>query len=231
MEDPEQKRKVIGNLFIEVFEEEAEKLNGMRWLAQGTIYPDVIESAATGSDKSHLIKSYHNLGGLPERMNVGLIEPLRELFKDEVRKLGVSLGCQRKWCIAIRSPDQAWGRAFLARLNGSTQRSYAALMRSLSKSCVSDTTTKSAKHLRYFYPVRSVGVMGEVRRYNYVVSLRAVETIDFNDGTLGASALRAARTCIQPDHQRNRWDLLSRIRHFQQPPPPSNGDDNIQVTY
>jgi len=113
--DPEKKRKIIGGLFIDIFDEESSKLTSAKWLAQGTIYPDVIESAGAKTGKAHLIKSHHNVGGLPENMKMGLVEPLRELFKDEVRVMGLNWVCRQKWCIAIRSQAPVWACEFWVR--------------------------------------------------------------------------------------------------------------------
>ena len=178
--DPERKRKVIGNLFIEVFEEEAEKLRGVHWLAQGTIYPDVIESAAAGSGKSHVIKSHHNVGGLPERMNMALIEPVRELFKDEVRKLGLKLGLPTEMVYRHPFPGPGLG----VRILGEVKQEYADILRRADAIFIeelreNDYYDKVSQAFAVFLPVRSVGVMGDARRYDYVVALRAVETVDF----------------------------------------------------
>lgn len=178
--DPEQKRKIIGNLFVEVFEEEAAKLANAKWLAQGTIYPDVIESAGAKTGKAHLIKSHHNVGGLPEHMDLQLCEPLRELFKDEVRKLGVELGLP--YDMVYRHPFPGPGLG--VRILGEVKKEYADILRladhifieELRKNHLYDKTSQA---FTVFLPVRSVGVTGDGRRYQYVVSLRAVETIDF----------------------------------------------------
>ena len=195
--DPEQKRKIIGNLFIEVFEEEAAKLTnatsrdgqmprepgmagGARWLAQGTIYPDVIESAGAKTGKAHLIKSHHNVGGLPEHMNLELCEPLRELFKDEVRKLGVELGLPYDMVYRHPFPGPGLGVRILAEV----KKEYADILRLADHIFIEelhkhDLYNKVSQAFTVFLPVKSVGVTGDGRRYQYVVSLRAVETIDF----------------------------------------------------
>jgi len=178
--DPERKRKIIGRLFVEVFEEEAAKLPGIRWLAQGTIYPDVIESAGSKTGKAHVIKSHHNVGGLPEKMNLKLLEPLRELFKDEVRKLGVELGLPREMVYRHPFPGPGLG----VRILGEVRKDYADLLRQADHIFIEelrrhDLYDKTSQAFAVFLPVRSVGVMGDGRRYDYVVSLRAVETIDF----------------------------------------------------
>ena len=178
--DPEKKRKIIGNLFIEVFEEEAEKLSNAKWLAQGTIYPDVIESAGAKTGKAHLIKSHHNVGGLPEHMKLKLLEPLRELFKDEVRKLGVELGLP--YDMVYRHPFPGPGLG--VRILGEVKKQYADLLRLADHIFIEelrkqDLYDKTSQAFAVFLPVKSVGVTGDGRRYNYVIALRAVETIDF----------------------------------------------------
>jgi GMP synthase (glutamine-hydrolysing) len=178
--DPERKRKIIGRLFVEVFEEESAKLEGIRWLAQGTIYPDVIESAGSKTGKAHVIKSHHNVGGLPEKMNMKLLEPLRELFKDEVRKLGVELGLPRE--MVYRHPFP--GPGLSVRILGEVTRQYADLLRRADHIFIEelrrhDLYDRTSQAFAVFLPVRSVAVMGDGRRYDYVISLRAVETIDF----------------------------------------------------
>jgi len=180
VDEPERKRKIIGNLFIEVFEEEAGKLEQARWLAQGTIYPDVIESAGAKTGKAHLIKSHHNVGGLPEKMKLQLCEPLRELFKDEVRKLGVELGLP--YDMVYRHPFPGPGLG--VRILGEVKKPYADLLRQADAIYIEELRKaglydKISQAFTVFLPVKSVGVMGDGRRYDYVVSLRAVETIDF----------------------------------------------------
>ena len=178
--DPEKKRKIIGNLFIEVFEEEAGKLKNAQWLAQGTIYPDVIESAGAKTGKAHLIKSHHNVGGLPEHMKLKLLEPLRELFKDEVRKLGVELGLP--YDMVYRHPFPGPGLG--VRILGAVKKEYADILRLADHIFIDelrkqDLYDKTSQAFVVFLPVKSVGVTGDGRRYDYVVALRAVETIDF----------------------------------------------------
>ena len=178
--DPERKRKIIGRLFVEVFEEEAAKLQGIRWLAQGTIYPDVIESAGARTGKAHVIKSHHNVGGLPEKMNLKLLEPLRELFKDEVRRLGVELGLPREMVYRHPFPGPGLG----VRILGEVTKQYADLLRQadtifLDELRKHDLYDRTSQAFAVFLPVRSVAVMGDGRRYDYVIALRAVETIDF----------------------------------------------------
>ncbi len=178
--DPEKKRKIIGNLFVEVFEEEANRLANAQWLAQGTIYPDVIESAGAKTGKAHLIKSHHNVGGLPEHMKLKLLEPLRELFKDEVRKLGVELGLP--YDMVYRHPFPGPGLG--VRILGEVKKEYADILRLADHIFIEelrkhDLYDKTSQAFAVFLPVKSVGVTGDGRRYDYVVALRAVETIDF----------------------------------------------------
>jgi GMP synthase (glutamine-hydrolysing) len=178
--DPEQKRKIIGRMFVEVFDEEAHKLADVRFLAQGTIYPDVIESAGSRTGKAHVIKSHHNVGGLPEQMKLKLVEPLRELFKDEVRRLGVELGLPREMVYRHPFPGPGLG----VRILGEVRQEFADLLRRADAIFIDelrkhDLYDKTSQAFAVFLPVRSVGVMGDGRRYDYVVALRAVETIDF----------------------------------------------------
>ncbi len=178
--DPEEKRKIIGGQFIEIFDEEAHKLDGIEWLAQGTIYPDVIESAGAKTGKAQVIKSHHNVGGLPEYMRMSLVEPLRELFKDEVRRIGLELGLPRKMVMRHPFPGPGLG----VRVLGEVKPEYVALLQladdifinELQKQNLYDETSQA---FAVFLPVKSVGVMGDGRKYDYVVALRAVETIDF----------------------------------------------------
>jgi GMP synthase (glutamine-hydrolysing) len=178
--DPEKKRKIIGGLFVEIFDEEAGKLTQAKWLAQGTIYPDVIESAGSKTGKAHVIKSHHNVGGLPEDMKLGLVEPLRELFKDEVRKIGVELGLPSEMVYRHPFPGPGLG----VRILGEVKKEYADLLRLaddifISELHAADLYDKTSQAFAVFLPVKSVGVMGDGRRYDYVIALRAVETIDF----------------------------------------------------
>ncbi len=178
--DPELKRKAIGNLFIEIFEEEASKQNNAKWLAQGTIYPDVIESAGASTGKAHLIKSHHNVGGLPDDMKLDLVEPLRELFKDEVRRVGVELGLPEHMVYRHPFPGPGLG----VRILGEVKKEFADTLRLADDIFISelrenDLYDKVSQAFVVFLPVKSVGVTGDGRRYNHVVSLRAVETIDF----------------------------------------------------
>lgn len=184
IDDPEQKRKVIGNLFIEIFEEEAGRLNNAKWLAQGTIYPDVIESAGAKSGKAKVIKSHHNVGGLPEDMKLGLVEPLRELFKDEVRKIGEELGLPHRMIYRHPFPGPGLG----VRILGEVKKEYADLLRQadaiyMEELYRNDLYDKISQAFAVFLPVKSVGVVGDNRAYEYVIAIRAVETIDFMTAT------------------------------------------------
>lgn len=178
--DPEQKRKVIGAKFIDIFDREAEKLPNIEWLAQGTIYSDVIESAGTKNGASHVIKSHHNVGGLPETMSLKLIEPLRELFKDEVRQVGLALGLPHDLLYRHPFPGPGLG----VRILGEIKQEYVDTLRLadaifIEELHASDLYNKVSQAFAVFLPVKSVGVTGDARHYDYVVALRAVETIDF----------------------------------------------------
>jgi len=178
--DPEEKRKIIGLNFIEVFDEEAAKLKGIKWLAQGTIYPDVIESAGAKTGKAHVIKTHHNVGGLPDNMQLELLEPLRELFKDEVRQLGLQLGLPESMIHRHPFPGPGLG----VRILGEVKKEYADLLRQADAIYIEelyeqDLYDKTSQAFAVFLPVKSVGVMGDARKYDYVIALRAVETIDF----------------------------------------------------
>jgi GMP synthase (glutamine-hydrolysing) len=178
--DPEQKRKIIGRTFIAIFEEQAANIEGARWLAQGTIYPDVIESAGAKTGKAHVIKSHHNVGGLPEKMHLKLLEPLRELFKDEVRKIGIELGLPHKMVNRHPFPGPGLG----VRILGEVNREYAEILRAadaiyLEELYRSSWYDKVSQAFAVFLPVRSVGVVGDGRAYEYVIALRAVESVDF----------------------------------------------------
>jgi GMP synthase (glutamine-hydrolysing) len=178
--DPEAKRKIIGRLFIEVFDEEAHKLKGIDFLAQGTIYPDVIESAGAKTGKAHMIKSHHNVGGLPERMKMQLVEPLRELFKDEVRAIGVELGLPREMVYRHPFPGPGLGVRILGEVSkpaaDTLRKADHIFMEELHRSGWYDKTSQA---FAVFLPVKSVGVTGDGRRYEPVIALRAVQTIDF----------------------------------------------------
>jgi len=178
--DPEDKRKIIGRDFVEVFQDQAEKFENVRWLAQGTIYPDVIESAGGKTKKAQNIKSHHNVGGLPDTLNLKLLEPLRELFKDEVRELGVALGLPREMVYRHPFPGPGLG----VRILGEVNMEFANLLRKADAIFIEELKRsgwydKTAQAFTVFLPVKSVGVMGDGRTYEYVVSLRAVVTSDF----------------------------------------------------
>lgn len=178
--DPEAKRKTIGRVFVELFDEEASKQSQVKWLAQGTIYPDVIESAASATGKAHVIKSHHNVGGLPKEMKLGLVEPLKELFKDEVRKIGLALGLPHDMLYRHPFPGPGLG----VRVLGEVKKEYCDLLRRADAIFIEELHQAELYHkvsqaFTVFLPVRSVGVMGDGRKYDWVVSLRAVETIDF----------------------------------------------------
>ena len=178
--DPEQKRKIIGREFVEVFQAEAQKLPKAKWLAQGTIYPDVIESAGGKTKKAHTIKSHHNVGGLPETLNLKLLEPLRELFKDEVRELGIALGLPHEMVYRHPFPGPGLG----VRILGEVKSEFAELLRRadaifIDELRAADWYDKTSQAFAVFLPVKSVGVMGDGRTYDYVVALRAVQTSDF----------------------------------------------------
>ena len=181
--DPEAKRKAIGRLFVEIFDEEATKLtagNGVTWLAQGTIYPDVIESAGSKTGKAHMIKSHHNVGGLPAQMKLKLIEPLRELFKDEVRRIGVELGLPHAMVHRHPFPGPGLG----VRILGEVKPEYVELLQRADDIFISELRAaglydKVSQAFAVFLPVKSVGVVGDARAYEWVIALRAVETIDF----------------------------------------------------
>ena len=178
--DPEDKRKIIGGLFVDVFEEQAAKLENVAWLGQGTIYPDVIESAGAKTGKAQVIKSHHNVGGLPAGMRLQLIEPLRELFKDEVRRLGLELGLPSEMVYRHPFPGPGLG----VRIVGAVEKEYAELLRRADAIFIDELHRhqlydRTSQAFAVFLPVKSVGVMGDGRRYDYVIALRAVETVDF----------------------------------------------------
>jgi GMP synthase (glutamine-hydrolysing) len=194
---PEEKRKTIGRVFIEVFDEEAHKISDVTWLAQGTIYPDVIESAATANNGSSVvIKSHHNVGGLPDDLNLKLLEPIRELFKDEVRKIGLGLGLPHDMVYRHPFPGPGLG----VRILGEVKKEYADILRNADAIFMDELNKADLYHsvnqaFAVFLPVKSVGVMGDGRRYDYVICLRAVETIDF----------MTAHWCHLP------WDFLGTV--------------------
>jgi GMP synthase (glutamine-hydrolysing) len=178
--DPEDKRKIIGRLFVDVFQREAKKVKNARWLAQGTIYPDVIESAGAKTKIATTIKSHHNVGGLPETLHLKLLEPLRELFKDEVRELGLALGLPREMVFRHPFPGPGLG----VRILGSIERRHVELLQRADDIFIQELRSsgwydKTAQAFAVFLPVRSVGVMGDGRTYENVVALRAVQTTDF----------------------------------------------------
>jgi GMP synthase (glutamine-hydrolysing) len=178
--DPEQKRKIIGNLFVDIFEEESNKISNAQWLAQGTIYPDVIESAGAKTGKAHNIKSHHNVGGLPDYMKLKLLEPLRELFKDEVRAIGEELGLPHRMVWRHPFPGPGLG----VRILGEVKKEYCDILRQADNIYIEELYAtghydKISQAFAVFLPVKSVGVMGDGRTYEYVVALRAVETKDF----------------------------------------------------
>jgi len=178
--DPETKRKIIGRLFVEIFEEEAKKFSHIKWLAQGTIYPDVIESAGAKNGKAHVIKSHHNVGGLPEQMQLKLLEPIRELFKDEVRRIGVELGLSPEMVHRHPFPGPGLG----VRILGEVKQEYAQLLARADHIFIEELRKnqlyeKVSQAFAVFLPVKSVGVVGDARAYEWVIALRAVETIDF----------------------------------------------------
>src|SRR5579872_1178697 len=180
IENPEEKRKIIGKLFIDIFEAEAKKIKNAKWLAQGTIYSDVIESAATQTGKAHVIKSHHNVGGLPEKMQLKLLEPLRELFKDEVRKMGIELGLPSELLHRHPFPGPGLG----VRILGEVKPAYAEKLRLADAILIEELHhaqlyDKVSQAFAVFLPIKSVGVIGDARHYDHVIALRMVETIDF----------------------------------------------------
>ena len=182
--EPEAKRKIIGRVFVEIFEEESNKIANAKWLAQGTIYPDVIESAASKIGKAQVIKSHHNVGGLPDDMELQLLEPLRELFKDEVRKIGIELGLPAKMIQRHPFPGPGLG----VRILGEVKKEFADLLRQadaifMQELYASGWYDKTSQAFAVFLPVKSVGVVGDNRAYDYVIALRAVQTVDFMTAT------------------------------------------------
>jgi GMP synthase (glutamine-hydrolysing) len=178
--DPEEKRKIIGRVFIEIFEEQARACGDIKFLAQGTIYPDVIESAGSRTGKAHVIKSHHNVGGLPEKMKMDLVEPLRELFKDEVRRIGIELGLPSEMVQRHPFPGPGLG----VRILGEVREEYLEPLKRADHIFIEelrehDLYDSVSQAFAVFLPVKSVGVVGDQRRYEWVVALRAVETVDF----------------------------------------------------
>jgi GMP synthase (glutamine-hydrolysing) len=180
VDEPEAKRKIIGRLFVEIFDEQAAKLANVKWLAQGTIYPDVIESAGSKTGTAHVIKSHHNVGGLPETLHLRLLEPLRELFKDEVRELGLALGLPREMVYRHPFPGPGLG----VRILGEVRREFAELLARADHIFIDELRKsgwydKTSQAFAVFLPVKSVGVVGDARAYEWVIALRCVETVDF----------------------------------------------------
>ncbi len=215
--DPEQKRKIIGREFVHVFQEEAEKLPKAKWLAQGTIYPDVIESAGAKTKKAHTIKSHHNVGGLPDTLHLKLLEPLRELFKDEVRELGLAFGLPHDMVFRHPFPGPGLG----VRILGEVKREFADLLRQADAIFIEELRAagwyeKTCQAFAVFLPVKSVGVMGDGRTYDYVVALRAVADHRLHDRPLGRTALFLAGQGVQPHHQRSARHQPRRLRHLRQ---------------
>ncbi len=180
VDDPEDKRRIIGREFVEIFQSESAKITGAKWLAQGTIYPDVIESAGGKTKKANTIKSHHNVGGLPETLHLKLLEPLRELFKDEVRELGLALGLPRAMVFRHPFPGPGLG----VRILGEVKFEYAELLRQADEIYIEELQRsgwyeKTSQAFAVFLPVKSVGVMGDGRTYEYVIALRAIQTLDF----------------------------------------------------
>ncbi|MYA35259.1 MAG: glutamine-hydrolyzing GMP synthase [Gammaproteobacteria bacterium] len=215
--EPEAKRRVIGNTFIEVFEQEASRLPDVRWLAQGTIYPDVIESAGARTGKARVIKSHHNVGGLPETMKLELLEPLRELFKDEVRKLGLELGLPYKMVYRHPFPGPGLG----VRVIGDVRKEYCDILRRADAIFIEElhranVYDKVSQAFTVFMPVKTVGVVGDARRYAWVIGLRAVETVDFMTARwarLDAELLETVSSRIMneiPEISRVTYDISSK---------------------
>lgn len=218
--DPEDKRKIIGNTFIDVFDEEATKLEGVKFLAQGTIYPDVIESAGHKDGKAHVIKSHHNVGGLPDYMKLELVEPLRELFKDEVRKIGLELGLTHEMVFRHPFPGPGLG----VRILGEVKKEYADLLRQADSIYLEELRAAGlyddvSQAFAVFLPVKSVGVVGDARRYEYVIALRAVETIDF----MTARSARLPYELLEKVSSRiiNEIDGISRVTYDVSSKPPA----------
>jgi GMP synthase (glutamine-hydrolysing) len=178
--DPEQKRRIIGREFVEIFQRESAKITDAKWLAQGTIYPDVIESAGSQTKKAHTIKSHHNVGGLPDTLHLKLLEPLRELFKDEVRELGLVLDLPHDMVFRHPFPGPGLG----VRILGEVKHEYADLLRQADAIFIEELQAsgwyeRTSQAFAVFLPVKSVGVMGDGRSYEYVIALRAIQTQDF----------------------------------------------------
>ena len=222
--DPEQKRKIIGRVFVEVFQRESAKLAKVKWLAQGTIYPDVIESAGGKTKKAHTIKSHHNVGGLPDTLHLKLLEPLRELFKDEVRELGLALGLPREMVYRHPFPGPGLG----VRILGEVKREYADLLRRADAIFIEELREhgwydRTSQAFAVFLPVRSVGRDG--RRTDLRVRRRAAGRADagLHDGALGGVAAQPAGDRVQSHHQRGAGDQSGRVRHLGE----AAGDDRV----
>lgn len=219
VQSPEKKRKIIGNLFVQIFEEQAAKITAAKWLAQGTIYPDVIESAGAGN-KAQVIKTHHNVGGLPLDMRLKLVEPLRELFKDEVRRIGVALGLPEAMVYRHPFPGPGLG----VRILGKVKKRYADLLRLADDIFIEelyrhDLYQKTAQAFAVFLPVKSVGVMGDGRRYDYVIALRAVETVDFM--TANSASLSHEFLALVSRRIINEVDGISRVVYDISSKPPA----------
>jgi GMP synthase (glutamine-hydrolysing) len=222
--DPEEKRKIIGREFVEVFQVEAARLSNAKWLAQGTIYPDVIESAGAKTRKAHTIKSHHNVGGLPEQLNLWLLEPLRELFKDEVRELGIALGLPHDMVYRHPFPGPGLG----VRILGEVKPEFAELLRRADAIFIDELRAsgwyeKTSQAFAVFLPVKSVGVMG--RRPDVRIRRRPARggNSGLHDCALGGTAAQPARKGFQPDHQRGAWHQPGGLRHLGQ----AAGNDRV----
>ena len=229
--DPEAKRKIIGREFVEVFQREAKKLTNAKWLAQGTIYPDVIESGGAKTKKATSIKSHHNVGGLPETLGLKLLEPLRDLFKDEVRELGVALGLPHDMVYRHPFPGPGPGRAHPGRGQARVRRSAAPRRRHLHRRTARLEGRATGKNwydltsqaFAVFLPVKSVGVMGDGRTYDYVVALRAVQTSDFMTADWAELPYALLKKVSEPHHQRGARHQPRHLRREQQ----AAGDDRV----
>jgi len=220
VDDPEKKRKIIGNKFIEVFDEQAEQLKNVKWLAQGTIYSDVVESAGSKAGTSHLIKSHHNVGGLPENMTLKLIEPLRELFKDEVRKIGIELGLSSELINRHPFPGPGLG----VRVLGDVKPEYVEKLRLADAILIEELHTfdlyyKVSQAFAVYLPVKSVGVVGDARQYEHVIAVRMVETLDF----MTAHSVRAPYEFLETISRRiiNEVPGISRVTYDISSKPPA----------
>ncbi len=225
--DPEPKRKIIGRLFIEIFDEEAAKLTGVDFLAQGTIYPDVIESAGGKTGKAHVIKSHHNVGGLPAHMKLKLVEPLRELFKDEVRRIGVELGLPAEMVYRHPFPGPGLG----VRILGEVTQAAAETLRHADHIFIEELRKagwyeKTSQAFAVFLPVKSVGVTGDGRRHDPVIALRAVETIDFMTAHWAHLPYELLGRVLDADRERSEGRVAGGLRHQRE----AAGDDRVGVS-